>query len=226
MTGNEKKKQLHLFHTSYFIPHTSARSGGFALVELLVAVIIFGIITTFVLLAYSKVSDQLFLTTLAYELALSFREAQSYGVSVHQFGTGASATFDVGYGLHFDANSSNTYALFADVGVDGFLNGSYGITYNQSGCINTTECLSVSRLEKGNAIQKFCGVRAADASEECSPSTTFLDVTFLRPNPDAIIKTSGSAPTVFYKAGRVYLISPKGNTRMVEVWNTGQISIK
>lgn len=220
-------------------------SGGFALIELLIAVVLFGIISTFVILAYNRVSGQLFLSTLAYELALSFRQAQSYGVSVHQF----QGDFDVGYGLHFDSNSQakTTYAMFADAdGIlgNGLLDGGFGVGYDTSGCRGSSaECISVFKLERGNTIYKFCGVLTgdegrdalpADKNEECNeyslpssnPTIDFLDVTFLRPNPDAIIKTSLSEPGHLYKAARVYVQSPTGEKRVVEVVSTGQISIK
>ncbi|KKW10789.1 MAG: hypothetical protein UY50_C0026G0016 [Parcubacteria group bacterium GW2011_GWA2_49_9] len=219
---------------------------GFALIELLIAVVLFGIISTFVILAYNRVSGQLFLSTLAYELALSFRQAQSYGVSVHQF----QGDFDVGYGLHFDSDSQakTTYAMFADEGeIDGIFNGGFGSAYDASGCLaNNVECISVFKLEKGNTIYKFCGVLPTgdggrdvadtDKNEECNiastppdggnPNIAFLDVTFLRPNPDAIIRTNRSADGQLYTSARVYVQSPTGEKRVVEVVSTGQISIK
>ncbi len=228
-----------------------ASSGrGFALIELLIAVVLFGIISTFILIAYGKVSRQLFLTTLAYEVALSFREAQSYGVSVHQFqgAGGQPETFDVGYGLHFDRGSMNTYALFSDSGGvagNSVFDGTFGTSYTAKGCVSLTECISVSRIEKGNLIYKFCGVLPLgdkgrdvpdnEKQEECNinslPATnsviSFLDVTFLRPNPDAIITTDRTiAVKQKYKAARIYLIAPSGDKRVVEVNTTGEISIK
>ncbi|MDO8594705.1 MAG: type II secretion system protein [bacterium] len=242
--GKKKEGVERLRLNSIFILHNSARK-GFALVELLIAVTIFGIITTFVLLAYNRVSEQLSLTTLAYELALSFRQAQSYGVSVHQFG----GSFDVGYGLHFDPGSNSTYALFADekgVYGDSVLSGGYDFSYGDTGCLTPTECVNVFRLEKGNTIDKFCGVLSGDGGrdvpdeqkdEECNvsstppsnppPTITFLDVTFLRPNPDAIITTNRTVSDgQQYKAARVYVVSPRGIKRVIEVVNTGQISLK
>ena len=239
----------HSFPESCFLNPVSARSAGFALGELLVALALLGIISVFVMLAYNRVSGQLFVTTLAYELALSFGQAQSYGVSVHQFGLGEGATFDVGYGLHFDAGSRNTYALFADQGGaagNGLFDGIFDIAYTENGCVSTVECVSVFRFERGNTLYKFCGVLpTGDAGrdapdeqkhEECTtnstppgsppPNIAFLDVTFLRPNPDAIIKTNRSAAGVAYKAARVYVISPTGEKRVVEVTTTGQISVK
>lgn len=226
----------------------STLNAGFALIELLIAVVLFGIISTFVILAYNRVSGQLFLGTLAYDLALSFRQSQSYGVSVHQFQGGGSATFDIGYGLHFDSNpqAKSSYAMFADAnGIlgNGLLDGGFGGAYDATGChVNNPECISVFKLERGNTIYKFCGVLVGDEgrdavdalkNEECNVDSTsgnsnitFLDVTFLRPNPDAIIKTSRSADGVQYVSARVYVKSPTGEKRVVEVVNTGQISIK
>lgn len=200
-----------------------SRSGGFALIELLVAVVLFGVITSFVLIAYGKVSEQLFTTALAYETALSFRQAQSYGVSAKQFGAGESS-FDYAYGVHFTATVDNRFVLFADVNKDGIYE-TGGDT--NTGCIPGSECVSIYRIERGNRIEKFCGVRSVDGAEECTLGSQvpiwYLDVSFLRPNPDAVFRTDQSTS---YKAARVYLISPGGQRRTVEVWNTGQISIK
>lgn len=224
----------------------SARSGGFALLELLVAVVLFGIITTMVLLAYSRVGEQLFMTTLAYEVALSFRQAQSYGVSVREFRGGGAQTFEAAYGLHFDGGSDKQFVLFAD----GNMGGNrlrYDGVHDGSGCLagSGSECVSLVRIERGNQILKFCGVLLLDGGrdkpdeekrEECnmastppsnpSPAISFLDVLFLRPNPDANIRTDRSGVGERYKAARVYLVSPRGERRVVEVVNTGQISLK
>lgn len=240
-------KEKHKLKASFLNAKRHTLNAGFSLVELLVAIALFGTIASLILFSYRKVSNQLFVTTLAYEIALSLRQAQSYGVSVHEFRDGETGTFDVGYGLHFDSGSLKTYALFADRGGetgDATFNGSYGTAYNNTGCLSATECISVFLLENGNSISKFCGVLptgdlgrdAADSNknEECNvnslpasnPTITYLDVTFLRPNPDATIKTNQNIFGSRYKAARIYVISPAGDRRAVELVNTGQISIK
>lgn len=245
---NEKSGTGDFLPTSCVILHTSTRSGGFALLELIIAVALFGVITAFILLAYNRVGGQLFLSSLAYEIALSLRQAQSFGVSVREFRGSGSGTFDVGYGLHFDAGSVNTYALFADQGGsagNGLFDGGFGGAYDATGCLGVTECVSVFKLERGNTIARFCAVLPAgdggrDApdsakNEECNvnslpssnPTIAYLDVVFLRPNPDAMIKTSQTVSAgQQYRAARIYLTSPTGEKRVVEAVNTGQISIK
>lgn len=180
---------------------------GFALVELLLAIALFGLISAFLVLIYHKMGDQLFLTATAYDLGLSFRETQSYGVSVRQNAAGG---FESGYGLHFDTTSATTFVRFADApGANQYF-------------YDSAEAIGTLRIERGNRILKFCGV-FADNTEQCALS--FLDVVFVRPNPDAVIRTNKS-DTETYKAARIYLVSPTGDTRKIEVFNTGQISIK
>ena len=243
--NRKRHKCSWFFHPSSFILHPSPRK-GFTIIELLVAIALFGMVVTLVFIAYNRVSSQIFVTNLAYELALSFRQAQSFGISVHEFSRDGTDTFNVGYGLHFDAESTGTYAFFADKGGesgDALFNGSFGVSYNASGCLSATECLNVFRLEKGNRLYKFCGVLPTgdggptapdvDKNEECNtlslpssnPAITYLDITFLRPNPDATIKTNQSPFGRQYRAARIYVIAPSGEKRIVEVSNTGQISV-
>ncbi len=187
------------------------RKSGFALVELLLAIALFGLISGFLVLIYQKMGDRLFLTATAYDVGLSFRETQSYGVSVKQNAAGG---FESGYGLHFETGSATSFVRFADAPVGG----QYLYLYDPAEAIGTL------RIERGNRIQKFCGILAdGNNTEQCTLS--FLDVVFVRPNPDAFIRTNKS-DTETYKAARIYIASPTGDTRCVEVVNTGQISIK
>lgn len=208
-------------HTSYDTKR------GFALVELLTAIAIFGILSAFLVTVYQKMRDRLFLTSTAYEVALAFRETQSFGVSVKQSGSGASANFNSAYGLHFETGSNATFIRFADTLSGGADETFYGEGHTDSGCVASTECLTVLRLEQGNTLEKFCGITTTETTE-CSDTSgvTFLDISFRRPNPDAVIKTNRSiSDSTLYTAAEIHLISPLGDHKEVRVTNTGQISV-
>ncbi len=136
--------------------------------------------------------------------------------------------------------------LFAD-GKRGGAALRYDGVHDETGCVfgAGSECVGVFRIERGNRIEKFCGVLPQDGGrdapdeakrEECNQSSTppsspsatiaFLDVLFRRPNPDALIRTDLSGQGERYRAARVYLASPRGERRVVEAVATGQISIK
>ena len=97
---------------------------GFTLVETMVALGIFVIVTAIVFVGNSRFNNTIFLTNLAYDLALTVSRAQSYGINVRPFDS-ATKPFEVGYGVHFKKNSIATndpkesdnfsFILFADI---------------------------------------------------------------------------------------------------------------
>jgi len=232
-------------------PSYVSHNKGFSLIELLVSIVLFGLITTGILVVYSKVGEQIFATTLAYDVALAFRQAQNYGVSVKGFGGTDAEAYDISYGLHFQSGGegdNTSFVLFVDERdpSDGKKNQQYDGTHSSAGCAaGVTECVKMSRIQHSNVILKFCGVLPPDLgrdapdeqkNEECTSASTppsnppanisRLDVLFERPNPDAIIRTNLSGLTERYKAARVYIKSPRGEKRVIEVMSTGQISLK
>lgn len=183
---------------------------GFSLVELVVSVAIFLVITAVILVKHSEFSGTLLIENLAYDIALSVRKAQVFGLSVREFGVG-SQEFNVGYGVHFDSASNNTYIFFADR--------NRNEKYDDS-----SEILETFTLRKGNTISEFCGILAS-GTEKCSPSDiSFLDVVFERPNPDAIIKSNIAGDT--YASAKVTVASPQGTKWNINILTTGQISVQ
>lgn len=180
---------------------------AFTLVELLVSISIFAVITAVAVFNHAKFNGSVVLTNLAYEVALSIRQAQFYGITVRQTSANA-AKFDSGYGVHFDLSNPTTYTIFEDVRSGGVLNH-----------INDGSDVSVEtfRIQKGNKISKIC----VDGS--CSP--TVVDISFVRPNPDAEIRAGGQSVTRYSKA-ELCVSSADGSTkRKVTVESTGQISV-
>lgn len=171
---------------------------GFTLVELLVSIAIFTAITTIAVYNHAGFNGSILLTNLSYEIALSIRQAQVYGVSVRQ---GASQGFNSGYGVHFDTSLPTQYVLFEDKNVN---------NVRDSG-----EDLQTFNITKGNRISKLC----FNSATPCNAATA--DVTFIRPNPDAYIKSAGSA----YSTIDICVSSPQNVVRRVTVESTGQISV-
>lgn len=176
------------------------------MVELLVSISIFSLITTVAVFNHSKFNGTVILTNLAYEVALSVRQAQFYGIIVRQ--TSADATkFDSGYGIHFDLTNPSTYFIFEDVKSGGVPNHVYD---------GSDISVETFRIQKGNAISKVC------VDGNCSNSV--VDISFVRPNPDAYIRAGGIQGTSYGKA-EICVSSPSGTKRKVTVESTGQISV-
>lgn len=200
---------------------------GFTLVELIVIVGIVTVISSVVLAGSARFDNSILLTNLSYEVALSIREAQFSGLNVAEFKSGGVSDFNRGYGINFyktnaDSTTNTTdYILFADDIVTGTI-GDLIYTGNSNG---GAEFVRKYSAKKGNYIEAFCGVLASTGAEDCSNvagGPTYLNIVYVRPNPDAYFKSSTGAT---YKAAKIYLKSSQGNRRAVRVEKTGQITV-
>lgn len=206
VNGKTKMEQLRKNNNLLSIFPFSLPVRGFSLIELLVAVSIFVVISTVILANHSRFNSSVLLGALAYDIALSVREAQVYGTSVREFGS----SFQVGYGVRFSDASS--YVFFVDTN----MNYSY-----DDGVDSIIRTYAVGR---GHTISYFCGT-SSEGIEECSNTDgiTNLDIVFFRPDPDAFI--TSNEPGI-YSSGRIVVSSPAGDTRSITVASTGQISVQ
>jgi prepilin-type N-terminal cleavage/methylation domain-containing protein len=62
-----------------------SRKSGFTLIELMVVLVVFVALTGIMISSQSKFDGTILLNNLAYDIALSIREAQTYGVNVKEF---------------------------------------------------------------------------------------------------------------------------------------------
>lgn len=197
--------------------------------EMMIVVALFTIITISALMVHSRFGENILMTNLAYDVALSLREAQSYGLSVRQSPL-SGGTFDIGYGVHF--KSEAFFVFFADRNG----NKKYDGTSIDGKCVvsDDSECLKVYRLEKGNSIAFFCGVLAPLGALECrnflnnEQTISFVDITFKRPEPDSFIRSDlNPSNEMRYRGAQIVVVSPRRSaSRTIEVYQTGQISIK
>ncbi|MBU4480160.1 type II secretion system GspH family protein [Patescibacteria group bacterium] len=213
-TTNEKNKNLRskflsLPTTHYPLPTNK----GFSLVELIVVVGIVLMITSSVLYNHSHFSGAFTLESLAYEVALTVREAQFFGLNVREANIGV-GTFDTGYGVYFDMASPTSFIFFADLNRNRFYDG-------------VSELLDIYNITQGNSITNLC------LDSACALSATELTISFSRPNPDAYIKTDnpaecgGVATNSGCGEGIIIVSSPKSSVidKKITVTSTGQISV-
>jgi prepilin-type N-terminal cleavage/methylation domain-containing protein len=206
-TSRQAKSRVYRQTSSAF------RRAGFTLIELLVVVAIIIVITGVILANTNKFGGQTLLQNLSYDIALSLREAQVYGLSVRS----NNGNFKSGYGMHFDINTPTTYNLFADVA--------------QNGVYQAGEDVAPSPYAIGQNF-KLCDTTGG--TEFCS-GITKLDILFIRPEPDACISynsavfvTGGSsyACTSIIQSARIVVTSPRGGFMNVIIYANGQISVQ
>lgn len=190
---------------------------GFSLVELLVSMAIVAVIMSVVLWNYSGFNDSLALNSAGQRLAIAVRQAEVYGLSVKEVGAG-SGNFNSAYGIHVSRTQmQGDFILFVDKNANNVYDAG-------NGCGDPlSECITDFQLGNGITVSNVC-----DANQ-CPPGDArSMDITFLRPNPDAFIKfinPGGPMPGNSF-TGKIILTSPKGKTLTVDIEYTGQISIQ
>ena len=186
-------------------------SKGFTLIEMLVVTSIIIVVSGVILADSGRLGGQFILNNFAYDLALTLREAQQYGISVQNY----QGSFNVAYGVHFLTSSPTTYILFADT--------------NQNGIYDTGELVQSYTITRGFRIGALCATDYANSGiEDCTLSS--LDVLFKRPEPDAHISANGASctlqPSLCKWTSRVIMQSPRGNMKSVVIPANGQMSVQ
>lgn len=187
---------------------------GFTLIELLVVTGIMALISGLVLANNNQFGGRVLLQNLAYDIALSIRQAQQYGISVQQF----QGSFGSAYGLHFQVSPSegaSSYVLFADAIAPA--DGLYSCP--QPGTTNC-ELVNSTTISQGYRIYDLC-MTPAGGAETCGLSS--IDITFQRPEPDAYIRSD--VILGLGESARIRVSSPRGDIQDVTVEANGQIAV-
>jgi prepilin-type N-terminal cleavage/methylation domain-containing protein len=195
-------------------------SAGFTLIELLVTLSIFAITTGIVMTSQGKFDNSVLLTNTAYDIAITLRQAQTFGVNVKE---GASAKFNP-YGVVFQTDFDNKrFDLFEDLagGTKYKYDGSFVCTTSDAECVNSY------KIKRGHYIKYICA-GTDDADCESNKKTT-LNISFVRPNPEAIILANNDTYSVGNLKGfaKIVISSADGTaTRSIIVTKVGQIYVK
>lgn len=173
-----------------------------------------------ILFRQAKFSSDILITNMAYEIALSIREAEVYGVS-GKVGTGASSALSqAGYGLRFSMNpstdsSGNTYAKYnqyfaftdepttdAPAGQDNV----YDYFYNPTGLVIDDAIVSPIVMSQG-FIRRFCGESGGSYRCVNEGNAGVLHIVFVKPDPEARITMGYDSNTPVTNNGSMLLYS-------------------
>ncbi|MFA7315155.1 MAG: prepilin-type N-terminal cleavage/methylation domain-containing protein [Candidatus Magasanikbacteria bacterium] len=215
-------------------------TAGFTLVELLVTISIFVLLTGIVLFNQTKFNSTILLTNLAYDTALTIRQAQTYGVNVKEFNRqdGVDKKF-LPYGVHFETESNNkSFILFTELDYGSANDPGDGLYLTEvdddiadsSLCQADKGCVTRYSIKRGNYISAICAEEVESGESNCSDGSknrTVLDIVFTRPNPDARISFDNSeSESGVEKVATIILSGVEGDSsRKVIIRSNGLIEI-
>ncbi|MDD2263297.1 MAG: type II secretion system protein, partial [Clostridia bacterium] len=166
---------------------------GMTLIELLVALVIFSIITGIVLFNYGDFNASLTMQNLADDIALTVRRAQSYAIGVR----GREGSFQVGYGVHFGVTpydpteteadnvlyqgSNKSFILYKDD-----ISGTDHHYKSKDSCGLETSCLEMLYIKSSDYISDI-GVKISEVDEVGylgGENPSGVSIFFKRPSPE------------------------------------------
>ncbi|HUX80766.1 MAG TPA: type II secretion system protein [Candidatus Paceibacterota bacterium] len=198
---------------------------GFTLIELLVVVAIMIVLMSIVFTSQSSFNKTLILSNTAYDIALSLRSSEGFGLGSRVF----SGMSNTGYGIHFQ--TGNTFTFFADtnpsspsaLNCHGLPLGGASAPDAKSGdCIYSAgldQKVNDYSIGNGITISNFC----AKSGTTWSCGLTSLDITFSRPNPIPFIRANGFA-NIPYSMACLTISSAQGGSRFITVSSSGEIN--
>ena len=205
---------------------------GFTLIELIVVISIFMIITSVAIFNYGSFNSTVSLQNLTDDIALSIRKAQGFAIGAR----GIKENFNNSYGMHFSVDTNQTGSLSGSN--KSFLMFSIPILsavekrYLDDGGANevcndgSNECIELFNI---NTVDEIKGI-SVDGYPKTSGS---IDIVFTRPDPKASFcyraspssdcSSNISSVDIVVSNGQT---AEQNRTKTITVQNTGQISIQ
>jgi prepilin-type N-terminal cleavage/methylation domain-containing protein len=213
---------------------------AFTLIELLVVLAIITIVMAVVFTSQSSFNKTFVLTDTAYDIALTLRDAETYGLG----SSAINANTNTGYGVDFQNATPGTFTLFADtyppVGSNPSTLCHTPPVYNSTGpsaqpgnCAydaSQGEMVTNYTLGNGITISNFCasqngGWSCENATSTYSGGLPSLDIVFARPNPIPFISAGGVYSTLSpVTEACIAVTSPQGGFKYVSVAASGEIT--
>ena len=177
---------------------------GFTIVELLIVLGVFAMLTSVVLARYRTFDTNAKFANASEDIILALRQAQVYGVGAKGNTTscGEGTTFECAYGVHFSMSAPHELRIFVDLD-------------NNNKYTDTTEDVTVTTWDNTISLTNLL-------CNTLLPCANQLDVTFKRPNPDAIIADSTGGG---YNDGKITISNGIKNAT-ITITEAGQISLQ
>ncbi len=199
------------------------------------------IVTGIVLVSQNTFNRTLVLANAAYDVSLTLRSAETYGLGSR----GAGSTANAGYGVDFSMGAPTALSFFADTvpapGASGACHalpsgGASAPNALPGNCrydgLTSGELVQTYALGNGVHVSRFCAYSGLTSycTSGGSRAIDTLDIVFARPNPTPTFSVSKSGVSLAVGGGTsslykscVTLSSPQGDTRSVTTWWDGAI---
>lgn len=224
-------------------------SRGFTLIEMLIVLAIIMVLAVIALTSQTSFNRTFLLSNTAYDVALTMRNAQYYGVGGRTIGVS-----NVGYGLDFQIGSPTTFTLFGDSsptsGPDlchsqaGLVGGANSPAAQSGDCrYSVGQDVQAASYTIGNGVlvTDLCVEPVGSSAWLCASSHDFsqLDIVFARPSTNTFMTAGTSGSTWLCSSGdgaafcstgqnimkACIMLGVNGAQKVVEVNSVGEITV-
>lgn len=199
---------------------------GFTLAEMMIVMAIIAVVGGIILFNYDSFRSNTTVNTVAQEMALTVRKAQSYALGLQT--NGILATLPVkGYGIRLESARPDQITFFTELAPS-----DNQFTSSSPSCgtpVVGDECLEYYKIETGDIIDKIL----VDSNDiKLTDPNSSVDIIFKKPTGDTVFcvhmfsGTCSSSVTTAVGVVEVYLVSQGGITKIVRIYSNGQISVE
>lgn len=223
----------------YKVKRSSEYLKGLTLVELMVVIGIFLMITTIAIFNYGNFNSNVSLQNLTDDIALAVRKAQGYAIGARGIAVGSETNFSNSYGMHFSSGTNPDNPL--DGSNKSFILFSIPISPqsekkyepgDETTCGGESRCIELFNIVSADII-KSISLTINDQVTTPPTESAYLDIVFTRPDTRAYFcfrpymsaLCSGDSISKVDIDISNGLIGEKERIKTISIQNTGQISI-
>jgi len=199
----------------------NSENKGFTLVEMIVVLAIFSVITGIVVANFPSMRNKVSIDLVSQNIALNIESAKTFGIAIRQI----DGVTPRSWGVHFNQDVQDGFLLFyVPFGEDRKYQGS---NFN---CDINSSCEELYAI-KGATIEGFCVVRGGNHNP-CDNSYNLMDIVYTRPSsePYFCLRNNYTDSCLSDNNVSYALINIKSSTdeseRFIEVSANGQIAVK